>query len=117
MCPVIRPAKPRDAARMGDPLSGKYWVIEDEGALVAWGGVQYGVPHLAVLTASDEAKARPACLGRACAIFRREFAKIEGEILARQDLTEPTSGRLLAWMGFEPVFKSEAGEIIHKWTG
>tara|TARA_Y100001947_G_scaffold158820_1_gene173275 strand:- start:2873 stop:3223 length:351 start_codon:yes stop_codon:yes gene_type:complete len=116
MAAKVRPARNSDAA-LGIVQSGQYWVMEDEQGVVAWGGVQLGIPPLAVMWTADRATDYPVGLGRICRKVRGVIKALGRDVYAWQDEAKPTAAKFLKWMGFAPIETTQDGRILHIWTG
>lgn len=83
------------------PFSMRAAVLVDAGQVVAIGGIGWATGHMQLFSqVSDAARPHKIALGRLAALVR---SMIRGPVVALQDCSEPTSGRLLSWCGLKEV--------------
>jgi hypothetical protein len=83
------------------PMTMRAVVVEDAGSVVGICGLCRAPDHVQVFShIKDELRGHWVPMARAAAMVRR---MIDGPVLAMQDCAEPTSGRLLQWLGLREI--------------
>lgn len=115
----LRPATQADWLAWHDslpPSRVRAWVIDDDGASLALGGVKYGGPcdiPCVFFALKDDARARKKTLHKFARIAIAHVLERESQVVAIRDEKEPTADRWLRRLGFEPLCMTPDGEYYH----